>query len=117
MARPSSHGGAAFCVFAILGALSPSGQAQAVRSVTDGVYSAGQATRGQQLYRAQCAECHGNALDGGSGPPLAGESFLFNWSAQSLAKLVDKIQKAMPFNLPGSLSRSQATDLAAYVLQ
>ena len=47
----------------------------------------------------------------------AGESFLSNWSAHPLANLVDKIQKTMPFNLPGSLSRSQSTDLAAYVLQ
>jgi hypothetical protein len=30
---------------------------------------------------------------------------------------VDKIQKTMPFNLPGSLSRVQSTDLAAYLLQ
>jgi len=81
------------------------------------VYSAGQAARGQQLYKAQCAECHGNGLEGTSGPPLVGNSFLSNWSAQPLANLVDKIQKTMPFNLPASLSKSQSTDLAAYVLQ
>src|SRR5262245_45092907 len=46
-----------------------------------------------------------------------GDSFQSNWSAQPLANLVDKIQKTMPFNLPGSLSRSQSTDLAAYVLE
>ena len=40
-----------------------------------------------------------------SDPPLAGDSFLSNWSARPLANLVDKIQKTMPFNLPGSLSR------------
>ncbi|MCU1338657.1 MAG: hypothetical protein JWO19_4238 [Bryobacterales bacterium] len=56
-------------------------------------------------------------MEGTSGPPLAGDSFLSNWSAQPLANFVDKIQKTMPFNLPGSLSRSQSTDLAAYVLQ
>ena len=61
--------------------------------------------------------CHGNAMEGTSGPPLVGDSFLSNWSAQPLANLVDKIQKTMPFNLPGSLSRSQSTDLAAYLLQ
>jgi cytochrome c553 len=81
------------------------------------VYSVGQAARGQQLYKAQCAACHGNALEGTSGPPLAGDGFLSNWSAQSLGNLVDKIQKTMPFNLPASLSRSQSTDLAAYLLQ
>jgi hypothetical protein len=56
-------------------------------------------------------------MEGTSGPPLVGDSFLSNWSAQPLANLVDKIQKTMPFNLPGSLSRSQSTDLVAYILQ
>jgi hypothetical protein len=56
-------------------------------------------------------------MEGASGPPLVGEGFLSNWSAQPLTKLVDKIQKTMPFNLPGSLSRGQSTDLVAYVLQ
>ncbi|MBZ5635480.1 MAG: cytochrome c [Acidobacteriia bacterium] len=88
-----------------------------MRSITEGVYSVGQAARGQQLYKAQCSACHGNALEGASGPPLVGDSFLSNWSARSLENLNDKIQKTMPFNLPGSLSRSQSLDLAAYVLQ
>jgi mono/diheme cytochrome c family protein len=108
---------AVFCCYALLGALLLSGQAPPVRSITEGVYAVGQAARGQQLYRAQCAACHGNAMEGTSGPPLAGDGFLSNWSARPLESLVDKIQKTMPFNLPGSLSRSQSTDLAAYVLQ
>ncbi len=109
--------GAAFCGYALFGALLLSGQAPKPRSITEGVYSVGQAARGQQLYKAQCAACHGNLMEGTSGPPLVGDSFLSNWSARPLANLVDKIQKTMPFNLPGSLSRSQSTDLAAYVLQ
>jgi mono/diheme cytochrome c family protein len=106
----------ALCTYALVGAFALTGQAQ-LRSVTEGVYSAGQAARGQQIYQAQCVECHGKALEGTIGPPLVGESFLSNWSALPLAGLVDKIQKTMPFNLPGSLSRPQSTDLAAYILQ
>jgi mono/diheme cytochrome c family protein len=87
------------------------------RPVTDRVYSTAQAARGQQIYQVQCAECHGKALEGASGPPLAGDDFLSNWSAQPLASFVDKIQKTMPFGQGGSLSRPQSTDLAAYVLQ
>jgi len=113
----SSARGVAFCGFGLLGLLLLMGQTPRVRSITEGVYSAGQAARGQQLYKAQCAACHGNAMEGASGPPLAGDAFLSNWSGQPLANVVDKIQKTMPFNLPGSLSRSQSTDLAAYVLQ
>src|SRR5262245_16870770 len=86
-----------------------------LRSVTDGVYAAGQAARGQDIYRTQCAECHGKAMEGAVGPPLAGDSFLANWSTRSLTNLVDKIQKTMPFNLPATLSRREATDLAAYI--
>jgi len=35
----------------------------------------------------------------------------------SAASLVDKIQKTMPFSLPGTLSRQQSTDLAADILR
>ena len=106
----------AACGYALLGPLPLTGQAPQVRSITQGVYSAGQAARGQQLYKAQCAGCHGNALEGTVGAPLAGDSFLSNWSAHSLANLVDKIQKTMPFEQPGTLTRPQATDLTAYIL-
>src|SRR4030095_3965980 len=106
-----------FSACALLLIFSSSGQARQSRSVTDRVYSAGQAARGQQIYKAQCAGCHGDAMEGTSGPPLAGDRFLSNWSARSLANLVDKVQKTMPFNQPGSLSRPQSIDLAAYVLQ
>jgi mono/diheme cytochrome c family protein len=103
--------------YALLGALSLAGQAPPARSITAGVYSAGQAARGQALYKAQCASCHGNAMEGSSGPPLVGDTFLSDWSAKSLANLVDKIQKTMPYDHPATLSRSQSTDLAAYVVQ
>jgi mono/diheme cytochrome c family protein len=108
---------AVFCGYMMCGALLVSGQNRQQRSTADGVYSTAQAARGQQVYKAQCAECHGSALEGGSGPPLAGTGFLASWSAQPVGNLVDKIQKTMPFNMPGSLSRQQSTDLAAYVLQ
>src|SRR5262245_27824723 len=96
------------CVYAMTAtSFLAAGQARPQRSITDGVYSAPQATRGQQLYKAQCAECHGNSLEGTIGSPLVGDSFLSNWSARSLTNFVDKIQKTMPFNSPGSLSRPE----------
>jgi mono/diheme cytochrome c family protein len=95
-------------------ALSSEGQA---RSITERVYSEAQAMRGREIYKPQCAGCHGDVMQGTIGPPLAGDSFLANWSARPLASLVDKIQKTMPFNTPGSLSRQQSIDLTAYVLQ
>jgi mono/diheme cytochrome c family protein len=109
--------GVAWFAYALAGSFSLTGNAGQLRSVADSVYSAGQATRGRQIYQAQCAECHGNTMEGASGPPLAGENFLSNWSARPLSTLVDKVQTTMPFNQPGSLSRPQSIDLAAYILQ
>ena len=117
---PSAPGyalGVASSAFAVIAAFSLTGHAGQLRSVSDGVYSAGQAARGQQIYQAQCADCHGKAMDGTSGPPLVGAAFLSNWSARPVVDLVEKVQKTMPFNLPASLSRQQSTDLTAYILQ
>jgi mono/diheme cytochrome c family protein len=108
---------APLCVFALAGAISLNSYAGQLRSITERVYSTAQAARGHQIYQTQCAGCHGDSLEGTSGPPLIGEAFLANWSARPLADVVDKIQKTMPFSQPGSLSRQQSIDLAAYVLQ
>lgn len=102
---------------ALVAAFSLTGHAGQLRTVTEGVYSPGQAARGQPLYQDQCASCHGNQMEGTVGPPLAGDEFLSNWSARPLSEFVDKLQKTMPFNLPGSLSRPQSIDLTAYILQ
>jgi S-disulfanyl-L-cysteine oxidoreductase SoxD len=109
--------GAALSAGVLMGAFAFTAHGQQSRSITDGVYSAGQATRGQQIYKAQCAECHGDALQGAAGPPLVGNEFLSNWSARSMAALVDKTQKTMPFTAPGSLSRQQSIELTAHMLQ
>jgi mono/diheme cytochrome c family protein len=98
-------------------ALALTGQAQQTRSIGDRIYSDAQATRGQQVYQKQCVTCHGPALEGVVGPPLAGDGFLSVWSARTLADLVDKIEQTMPPGQPGSVSRPQAIDLAAFILR
>jgi len=92
-------------------------EARQTRSIADRVYSEPQAARGQQLYQAQCVTCHGGALEGVVGPPLAGDGFLAVWSARTLADLVNKIEQTMPPQQPGSLSRVQAIDLASFMLR
>jgi mono/diheme cytochrome c family protein len=109
--------GVAACAWIVVGWYSMAGDARQTRSVAAGVYSAAQVARVQALYKEQCASCHGEALEGTIGPPMAGDVFLAAWSGRSVAELVDKIHKTMPFNLPGSLSRQQSIDLAAYILQ
>jgi len=92
-------------------------EARQTRSIADRVYSEPQAARGQQLYQAQCVTCHGGALEGVVGPPLAGDGFLAVWSARTLADLVNKIELTMPPQQPGSLSRVQAIDIASFMLR
>jgi mono/diheme cytochrome c family protein len=100
-----------------LSLLSLGGEAAQVRSVSDGVYAASQAARGREIYASQCAECHGKAMEGTIGPPLVGDEFLANWSGRPLTDFVDRIQKTMPFEKPGTLSRRQSADLTAFMLE
>jgi mono/diheme cytochrome c family protein len=88
-----------------------------VRTAREGVYSDAQATRGQAVFKEKCAVCHGEMLEGLLGPPLAGDEFLKAWGNQPLAELVNKIQKTMPQSEPGTLTRPQAIDLVAHILQ
>ena len=69
------------------------------------------ATRGGTLYKQQCVACHGERLEGRSGPPLTGGDFPSRWPASDL---VDKIKNTMPQQDPGKLTAAQAADLAAY---
>jgi mono/diheme cytochrome c family protein len=91
--------------------------AQTVRTVRDGVFSDAQAARGQVLYSQQCASCHGNALEGAQGPPLAADVFLSRWQKRSLAELANKIRNTMPAANPGSLTSQQSADLVAHILK
>jgi cytochrome c553 len=76
--------------------------------------SAQDASRGGTLYKQQCASCHGDGLEGRSGPPLAGGDFRSRWPT---ADLINKIKNTMPEDNPGKLTAGQATDLAAYIQQ
>ena len=91
--------------------------AQQVRTAQDGVFTAAQATRGAALYDTKCAACHGARLEGSIGPELAGPGFLAVWSGQPLSDLFDKIDKTMPADMPGTLSRVQIAEIVAYALQ
>ena len=108
-------GGGLLGVWAFVLALT--GEAQQARSIDDRVYSDAQATRGQQLYQKDCVTCHGAALEGVIGPPLAGDGFLAVWSGRSIGDLVTKIEQTMPPGQPGSVSPTQAIDLAAFILR
>ncbi len=105
------------CAATLAGAFVLTGHAQPLRTVTEGVYTVEQAARGRQIYQDQCATCHGDALEGAVGPPLAGDGFLSIWSARPVGELVDKIHNTMPLEASAPLSRPQSIDLTAYILQ
>jgi quinoprotein glucose dehydrogenase len=86
-------------------------------SVTQGVYTADQAKRGQMLYTENCAACHGDDLAGsGPMPPLAGNEFLASWKDKTVGDLFEKTHSSMPASAPGTLSEQQTSDIIAYML-
>jgi S-disulfanyl-L-cysteine oxidoreductase SoxD len=92
-------------------------QGSETRSVWDGVYTDEQAKRGEELYRKECASCHGDTLVGGGGAaPLTGGTFLSNWNGLTVGDLFDRIRKTMPQGSPGKLTKQQDADILAYLL-
>jgi cytochrome c2 len=71
--------------------------------------------RGETVYKEQCASCHGEALDGRAGPPLAGVEFNRAWEKQGPSELFNKIKKTMPRDKPGKLTDEQTADLVAFI--
>lgn len=88
------------------------------QTVWSGVYTESQAYRGEKVADTTCIGCHGPKLDGGdSGPKLVGETFMANWSSQSVGELFSWLQEAMPAEAPGTLSKDEAAAVVAYILK
>lgn len=86
-------------------------------SIWDGIYTAQQARRGEQIYSRECANCHGPTLKERDGaPPLADPEFLANWNGFSAADLFERIRRTMPTGAPGTLSTQEYADLLALIL-
>ena len=87
------------------------------KSVVEGVYTAEQAKKGAEVYKEQCAACHGDDLKGNDIiPGLAGASFVANWTGKSVGDLWEKINATMPALSPGSLTPDQTAQLIAAIL-
>jgi len=83
------------------------------------LFTADQATQGGPVYQAQCAPCHGSALEGVAAPALKGEQFKAMAAAQGLTaqSLLTVVAQTMPQSDPGSLSADQYNQVVAYILQ
>src|SRR5436309_7296514 len=85
----------------------------------------GTAAAGRQVFSARCAECHGPKGEGGDGPALfGGQGTLATPRPRKTVgsywpyatTLWDYVNRAMPFNRPGTLSYQEVYDVSAYVL-
>ena len=86
--------------------------------LSDGLFSAAQAQRGQALYGQVCSQCHLADLSGSDqAPSLAGGDFLDRWDGQSVGDLVDRVRTSMPADNVGSLNTQTATDIVVYLFQ
>src|SRR5687767_4745907 len=83
--------------------------AQAARNVWDGVFTAAQAERGRGFYLANCAECHGDNLEGGEKQALKGDRFWADWQETTVDYMLGRISKNMPFSEDGSLAGTLGT--------
>ena len=91
--------------------------AEAPRSLKDGVFSPEQVARGKKSYEAECADCHGEKLEGiDKAPALVGATFAKNWNGKTVFRLIDITRRNMPPDDPGTYKRELIADVSAYIL-
>ena len=113
-------GGAIMLLTAVQIAAKPEGARHPLGpgSVWDSVYTLAQAGRGESTYRATCATCHGDSLQGiNDAPALAGPDFHKDFDGNALSSLFSKISNDMPSDNPGSLTNPQTASVVAFVLK
>jgi len=98
----------AFWSVALLTGLAAQGPAAKV-TTKERVYSAAQATRGEQTYMSTCVSCH---------PPATYKGAVFmNWQGRTMGELLDFLMEKMPKNDPGSLSAKEYAQVMAFLLK
>jgi cytochrome c len=85
----------------------------------------GTAVEGKDVFASRCSSCHGANGEGGDGPALAGGQGTLATPRPKrtvgsywpyATTLWDYVNRAMPFNKPGTLSENEVYAVAAYVL-
>ena len=91
---------------------------EASKMLHEAVFTAEQASRGEQVYLRKCSACHGeNLLGVEMAPALAGPNFRTSWEKQPLVALANRIRTTMPPFAPNSLTAEQVTDVLSYMLK
>ena len=83
-----------------------------------GDYTKAQAAAGKDTFDKTCAVCHGDHMQGGVGPALAGQQFLSVSQFQKISAdyFYHFMSTHMPLTDPGSLTKQQYLDIMAYML-
>jgi cytochrome c5 len=81
-----------------------------VLTTASGVYTAAQATRGEQTYMNVCVSCHPIGT-------YAAPAFRDKWNGAPLSKLFDFVTETMPKNEPGSLETKDYVHVISYILK
>ena len=89
--------------------------APARNTLWDGLYTDDQASRGNAVFSATCANCH--TLDSQGNRPLSGKKFWDSYTQKTVGDLFGFIQKNMPNGNAGSLSEKTYADLVALILK
>jgi mono/diheme cytochrome c family protein len=79
-------------------------------STLSGVYTDEQASRGKDVYAANCKSCHAASTH-------TGETFAKWWRGKQLSDLFTFVSTRMPKNNPGSLADEDVADVMAYLLK
>lgn len=79
------------------------------QSVLDGVFTAAQASDGEETFRQACMVCH--ATD-----EFAGVRFSFRWSGLTAGDVFEVVSTLMPEDDPGSLRPDEYASVVAYML-
>jgi mono/diheme cytochrome c family protein len=79
-------------------------------STMRGVYSAAQATRGEETYMAICVACHPRGT-------YTTAAFRTAWTGRPLSELFDLVREKMPKSDPGSLTPQEYAQAIAYLLK
>jgi ankyrin repeat protein len=96
----------------------PRAQDPARRTIWDGVFSDGQAARGQKVYAQACARCHADDLMGSSNAPaLVGQPFFARFNASTAADVMLTIRQTMPQEAPDSLGAEAYVDIVSYLFK
>lgn len=88
------------------------GESRPPRVVTtaSGVYTAAQASKGEQVYMTSCVSCHPAGT-------YAAQAFRDKWNGAPVSRLFDLVTGTMPKTEPGSLDNQDYIQVISYILK